>query len=142
MNVRLTNARLRPLGTAVILLAAMLVPAAVLAQPVQAAVEEYAQAKARADADEAALPALAASTLRAAQERLSQAGVAQCATQDPDLSAFVIVAQLDAEGRVARTWRQGDSPLAACFEQQVAARQLPAPPAAPFYVSFEMSFTP
>lgn len=132
-----TGPRLLLIGGA--LLAALLVPAAATSAQ---AVEGYAQAKARADADEAALPALAASTLRAAQERLSQAAVAQCATQDPDLSAFVVVAQLDAEGRVARTWRQGDSPLAMCFEQQVAARQLPAPATAPFFVSFEMSFTP
>lgn len=104
--------------------------------------DSFANAKARADADEAGLSAEAKKTLTAAQGGLVDAGIAQCATPNADVSPFVVVAELDASGKVLRTWREGSTPLAICLQKQLAKAQLPAPPTAPFFTSFELSFTP
>jgi len=103
---------------------------------------DYAQAKPRADADEASLPPAQAAALRDAQSAVLDTAIAACATPAADTSPFVVVAELDAAGRVQRTWREGGTPLAICVQKQVAGATLPAPPHAPFLVSFELSFTP
>ncbi|KRG69192.1 hypothetical protein ABB29_10205 [Pseudoxanthomonas dokdonensis] len=63
-----------------------------------------------------------------------------CKTPAPDLSPFVVVVQLDAAGRIGRTWRKGNSPLSICVQKTLQGRQLPAPPQTPFLTSFELSF--
>ncbi|WP_368565749.1 hypothetical protein [Pseudoxanthomonas sp. UTMC 1351] len=104
--------------------------------------DSYAQAKAKADADEAALPSPDRQALMAAQSATVDQGIAACATPNPDMTAFTVVAELDAAGRVVRTWREGGTPLAICFQKQLANRVLSKPPRAPFFTSFELSFTP
>ena len=59
-----------------------------------------------------------------------------------DLSNFVVVMRLDASGKVARTWRRGDSPLALCVERNARGKILFVPPRNPFYTSLEISFVP
>ncbi|PPJ44258.1 hypothetical protein C0063_12140 [Pseudoxanthomonas sp. KAs_5_3] len=68
--------------------------------------------------------------------------MAECATPNADTAPFVIVAELDAGGAVRRTWRDGATPLAICVQKQINHKTLAAPPRAPFYTSFELSFTP
>jgi len=102
---------------------------------------DYASAKQRADADEASLPAAQASAMRDAQGVALEAAIAGCATPTADTSPFVVVAELDASGKVVRTWREGGTPLAICVQKQVAGSTLSAPPRAPFFTSFELSFT-
>lgn len=102
---------------------------------------EYADAKALADSDEDSLPEEQSSKLVAAQAELMNSGIATCATPNPNFSAFVVVMELDAGGKVVRTWLQGDSPLAVCFRKHVAAGVLTPPPRAPFYSSIELSFS-
>lgn len=102
---------------------------------------DYAGAKQRADADEASLPAATASTLRDAQGVALEAAIAGCATPTADTSPFVVVAELDAAGKVVRTWREGSTPLAICVQKQIAGSTLSAPPRTPFFTSFELSFT-
>ncbi|MBD9469260.1 hypothetical protein [Pseudoxanthomonas sp. PXM01] len=102
---------------------------------------DYADAKARADADEASLPATAASAMRDAQGAALDAAITGCATPTADTSPFVVVAELDATGKVVRTWRDGATPLAICVQKQIAGSALSAPPRAPFFTSFELSFT-
>lgn len=102
---------------------------------------DYAEAKARADADEASLPATAASAMRDAQGVALDAAITGCATPTADTSPFVVVAELDATGKVVRTWRDGGTPLAICVQKQIAGSALSAPPRAPFFTSFELSFT-
>ncbi|MET0582318.1 MAG: hypothetical protein ABWZ08_10140 [Pseudoxanthomonas sp.] len=119
-----------------------LVALALLAGSVAAAPTlEYADVKALADKDEASLSPQQSAELRSAQSALLESGTAACATPNPDLSALVVVMELDAQGKVARTWLQGTSPLAICLRKHAAGQSLPAPPRAPFYTSIELSFT-
>ena len=115
---------------------------ALLAGTVSAApLLEYADAKALADKDEASLSSQQGVEMRAAQGALLESGAATCATPNPDLSALVVVVELDVQGKVVRTWLQGNSPLAICLRKYAATQTLPAPPRAPFYTSMELSFT-
>ena len=102
---------------------------------------EYADAKALADKDEAALAPAESARLLESQGKLLGEAAAACATPAPDLSAFVVVMELGADGKVVRTWLEGSSPLGACFRKYVAGRTLIAPPRAPFYTSLELSFS-
>ena len=102
---------------------------------------DYTEAKQRADTDEASLPAGEASALREAQSLALDAAVTGCATPTADTSPFVVVAELDTSGKVVRTWRDGSTPLAICVQKQIAGRTLSVPPRAPFFTSFELSFT-
>lgn len=104
--------------------------------------DSYVQAKAKADADEAALSSADKQALMAAQSAAVDKGIADCATPNPDMASFVVVAELDAAGRIVRTWREGSTPLAICFQKQLANRVLSKPPRTPFFTSFELSFTP
>ena len=115
---------------------------ALLAGTVSAApLLEYADAKALADKDEASLSSQQGAEMRAAQGTLLESGATACATPNPDLSALVLVVELDAQGKIVRTWLQGNSPLAICLRKYTATQTLPAPPRAPFYTSMELSFT-
>lgn len=107
-----------------------------------AAPMDYADAKRLADADEAAVTGPAKEKLLAAQAALLDAGVADCNRFDlrGDVTPFIVVMQLDAQGRVRQTWRQGGSPLAICLERYVRDRILVPPPKAPFHASLEISF--
>ena len=103
---------------------------------------DYSEAMRLADADEAAVTGPAKERLLAAQAALLDAGVAECNRFDlrGDVTPFVVVMQLDAQGRVQQTWRQGGSPLAICLQRYVRGRTLVAPPKAPFHASLEISF--
>lgn len=102
---------------------------------------DYASAKQRADRDEDSLPAAQASAMRDAQGVALEAAIAGCATPTADTSPFVVVAELDATGKVVRTRREGGTPLAICVQKQIASSALSPPPRAPFFTSFELSFT-
>ncbi|HEV7269931.1 hypothetical protein [Pseudoxanthomonas sp.] len=103
---------------------------------------DYSTAKRQADADEASLPASEAGALRDAQRLALDAAIAGCATPTADTAPFVVVAELDAGGKVVRTWREGGTPLAICVQKRIRDSTLSAPPRAPFFISFELSFTP
>ncbi|WP_225583752.1 hypothetical protein [Pseudoxanthomonas sp. PXM02] len=102
---------------------------------------DYTTAKQRADADEASLPAAEADAMRDAQGVALEAAIAGCATPTADTSPFVVVAELNAAGKVVRTWREGSTPLAICVQKQINGSALAPPPRAPFFTSFELSFT-
>ena len=102
----------------------------------------FADAKANADRDEASLGASAGALIES-QGKVLGPLLSRCAVNSDvaDLTAFVIVMELDANGRVVHTWRSGTSAMAICAEGAVSGRQLIRPPKAPFYTSIEMSFT-
>ncbi|WP_374249368.1 hypothetical protein [Thermomonas sp.] len=118
-----------------------------LASPPQAAAAsaplEYVDARKQADADEAGVTGAAHAAMLAAQRKLLDAGVLECALGKPqqDFSAFTIVMRLDADGRVQQTWRQGGSPLAICLQRFVRDKPVFVPPQAPFMTTLEVSFT-
>lgn len=103
---------------------------------------DLAQAKAQADHDEASLPPDLGQAMLAAQQAMLERGIAACASPKPDTAPFVVVARLDARGGIARTWRKGDTPLAICVDRFLRGKVLMAPPHAPFFVSFELTFVP
>lgn len=101
---------------------------------------DFSAAKQAADADEATLTVTQRAAIQQAQSRKLDTAVADCASPNPDTAPFVVVAELDARGKIARTWRQGDTALAQCVERELSGRFLEPPPRAPFHVSFELSF--
>jgi hypothetical protein len=102
---------------------------------------EYAQAKALADKDEASLALAEMENLHKAQGELLDTGTAACATPKPDLSPFVVVMELNGEGKVVLSWLQGSSPIGICLRKYVAGKTLIVPPRVPFYTSLELSFS-
>lgn len=111
--------------------------------PPAAAPVDYAEAKRLSDADEASVAGATRETMLAAQAALLDAGVAECNRFDlrGDVTPFVVVMRLDAQGRVQETWRQGGSPLAICLQRYVRDKTLFVPPKAPFHAALEISFT-
>lgn len=125
-----------------LLLLASLSPARA-AEPAAPAPLEYIDAKRLADANEKSVIGPAHEAMLAAQRKLLDAGVVECALGNPqkDFSGFTIVMQLDAQGRVMKTWREGGSPLAICIQRYVRDKVAFVPPRAPFHTSLAISFT-
>lgn len=127
--------RIRPC----LLLLTLLAPLAEAAEP---ATLDFAQAKALADRDEAALAAEAVERIHQAQSAALDEGVAACAMPSASTEPFIVVVRLDAQGAVTGSWRKGDTPLAICMEKFLRKRRLPALAGAPLYLSYELSFVP
>ena len=104
----------------------------------------YEQAKSNADRDERSLSPAQTQQLLASQGKAGGEAHASCLQPESksDMSAYTVVMELDSSGKVARTWLKGASPLATCFNKEMATKSLFAPPHAPFYTSFEMSWRP
>ncbi|MEL4890043.1 hypothetical protein PQU63_01305 [Xanthomonas protegens] len=120
--------------------AALAVPALAAPAADTPAPSDYAAAKALADRDEAGLPAAMQERLQTLQRAALDEGVASCATPRPDTSPFTVVVQVQADGSVGASWRNGTTPLALCLERFLRQRALLAPPQAPLYLSYEVSF--
>lgn len=126
-----------------LLLLASLAPASHAADPATPVPLEYVDAKRLADADEKTVTGAAHKAMLAAQRSLLDAGVVECSLGKPqrDFSGFTIVMELDATGRVQRTWREGGSPLAICIQRYLRDKVVFVPPRAPFHTSLAISFT-
>ncbi|MCW0401666.1 hypothetical protein NB688_001424 [Xanthomonas sacchari] len=120
--------------------AALAVPALAAPAADTPAPSDYAAAKALADRDEAGLPAAMQERLQTLQRAALDEGVASCATPRPDTSPFTVVVQVQADGSVGASWRNGTTPLALCLERFLRQRPLLPPPQAPLYLSYEVSF--
>src|SRR3546814_17851402 len=105
---------------------------------------DFTAAKSAADADEASLDAATSAAALEQQRAFLDARVAACANIRPtaQLEDFVVVAELDASGRVTNTWRRGDSPLALCIERDARGQVMFVPPPAPFHAPTEAAFLP
>jgi len=117
---------------------------AVSVLPALAAEQSYAAAKALADRDEASVSKAQSAALLQSQGAAIDRIVPLCgrAMEPAGMPPFVVVAELDAAGRIVATWREGNSDFAVCFEKQLGRLSLFVPPRAPFYTSFEMSLAP
>lgn len=102
---------------------------------------DYTAAKALADRDEAALPKLGADAMRASQAGVLNRAAEACRT-DEKPAPFTVVLELDAQGTPTRHWRNADTGLARCMEDKLSRAAFYIPGKAPFFVSFEVSFTP
>jgi hypothetical protein len=100
----------------------------------------YAEAAALSDRDEEALPAEAYQRLVAAHgEAIGQALTAcvDSSYDKPTISISVIV-ELDAHGRVTRSWRRDEDGLTTCVERQFTGALRFVPPRAPFYTGVSL----
>jgi hypothetical protein len=102
----------------------------------------YEQAKTLADQDEASLTPAFTQMLLQSQGSVAGPAFEGCPPSGTvsDREQFTVVMELDAGGKVERTWLSGSSSIATCFEKAMAKATLFAPPRAPFYTSFEMSW--
>jgi len=124
--------------------AVFILAAGVVASSVHAAEVTYEQAKAWADRDEGSLTPGQAQALTESQGRAGGSAHATClgGRPKPNLAPYTVVMELDSSGKVVHTWLHGDSTLAVCFNEEMRKATLFAPPKAPFYTSFEMSWKP
>jgi len=114
---------------------------AALAVATTAAPLDYTAAKALADQDEAAMPKVAADALRSSQAGVLDRAASACRTDEAP-APFTVVHELDAKGNITNHWRDADSGLAKCMEEKLTRQAFYIPSKAPFYISFEVSFTP
>jgi hypothetical protein len=116
-------------------------PATVAPAPAAAvATLDYDAAKALADRDEAAMSKLSADMLRRSQSGVLDRAADSCRTDEAPKS-FVVVLELDAEGKVTNHWRNAETGLAKCMDEKLSRQMFYVPQTAPFYISFEVSFT-
>lgn len=102
---------------------------------------DFNAAKANADRDEAAMSKIASDALRASQAGVLDRAAAACRTVE-DPAPFTVVLELDAKGNIVDHWRNADTGLAKCMEEKLARQAFYIPAKAPFFISFEVSFTP
>ncbi len=101
---------------------------------------DYDAAKALADRDEAAMPKLSAGMLRRSQAGVLDRAADSCRTDEAPKS-FTVVLELDAQGRATNHWRSAETALAKCMDEKLSRQMFYVPQQAPFYISFEVSFT-
>ena len=102
---------------------------------------DYTAAKALADRDEAAMPKVAADALRSSQAGVLDRAASACRTDEAP-APFTVVLELDDKGGVTNHWRDAETGLAKCMEEKLTRQPFYIPAKAPFYISFEVSFTP
>lgn len=114
--------------------------AILIATQLTTAVAGFDQAKALADANEASLSKGVSSQLLQAQGYALSTAMTACGRPGMDMTAFVVVLSLNADGSVAESWRQGETPLAQCMHKELSASGLIGQWPTPFYTSVELSF--
>src|SRR3989442_6811249 len=113
----------------------LLVPLLASASPMT-----VSEAKARADASEAALSAAQSTRLLNAQAALAKSAFPDCmSTTGSKPSDFIVVVELAARGRVLNAWLMGESEFARCFRDAMVKRFDYVPLQVPFFTSFEYS---
>ena len=116
------------------LLAAMLV----LSQPLLVKAENFSDAKALADRDEARLSPDQTQALVLSQRQLLQGALTSCPKISEAGSARRVVMMIDSSGAVLRTWLSGDSEPERCLGRMAKQAMLFKPPFSPFYTSLEI----
>lgn len=119
----------------------MLLPLLIAAE-LAAAEPTFADAKAGADAYEAALSARDHDLLVDAQSRALSDAMLICGPAKAGDPAFTVVQRVAADGSVAQSWRAGDSPYAQCMERALKSAHLPAATGKAFLTSYELTFDP
>ncbi len=103
----------------------------------------FEEAQTKATHDSATLNADQMVALAESQNKLITPANKACMKslpKKPDLSDYTVIMQLDATGKVVHTWLKGTTPLALCFNQQMAGKTLFVPPTAPFYAQLDINW--
>lgn len=103
-----------------------------------AATLDFDKAKQLADRDEGALVGEMRAQLVSSQGGAAKVAFEACTSTPPVrvLPSFAIVMELNRNGQVTRSWREGDSEFAVCVEKRFRKATFFTPPGAPFYTSF------
>lgn len=102
---------------------------------------KFEEAKALADANEANLSSDMRRQLLQSQGQALGSALGACAQPGMDLKVFTLVFQLNAEGTVARSWREGETPLARCVHKELVASGFKGVWPDPFYTSIKLILT-
>jgi hypothetical protein len=102
----------------------------------------FDEAKALADKDETALSKAQADTLKSSLSEVGRIAFRKCMPLPlPDVvPPFTVVMELNATGKVKKTWPSNVSTFTKCIEGTFAVATLFKPPSTPFYTSFEFIF--
>jgi hypothetical protein len=103
---------------------------------------QFDAAKAKADADEAALPPDRMQALLSSQGDIAGQAFQECISKYRllQLPSFTIVMALDGSGRVTQTWVRGGGEFGGCIRQRFESGTLFRPPHDGFLTSFEFTF--
>ena len=103
----------------------------------------YEQARQAASQDEAKLDGEQVATLAEAQADFMKRAIRKCTARVPrsQLTPVGMVMELDATGRVVRTWLDTDTAVATCLSDAVKTAVFYVPPKAPFLTSMDMSWS-
>jgi hypothetical protein len=117
-------------------------PAPPLPAPATATMD-FEQARFAAGQDEARLDGDQVADLAKAQGDFMKPNVARCTRGVPtrELTPVGLVMELDAKGRVVRTWQDTHTAVANCLAEALKAQVFFVPPKAPFLTAMDMSWT-
>jgi hypothetical protein len=99
----------------------------------------FEEAKALADANEANLSSDMRGQLLQSQGEALGSALGACAQPGMDLKVFTLVFRLNADGTVARSWREGETPLARCMHKELVASGFEGLWPEPFYTSIKLT---
>jgi hypothetical protein len=103
----------------------------------------FAEAKARADKDEASLNAGRLEKLGRVRRRFTEAAIPPCVETGGSRPAnFSLVLEIRADGYVGRSWRRGDSRFAVCMQTLMRDNFFMTPYSQPFFIYLEFAATP
>lgn len=113
------------------------------AAPAAAPTMDFEQARMAANQDEARLDGDQVADLAKAQGEYMKRWVGKCTARIPtrELTPIGLVMELDAAGRVVRTWQDTDSAVANCLVAGAKSAVFYAPPKAPFMTAMNMSWS-
>jgi len=102
----------------------------------------FDQVQALANKDAASLNGDQTYALAQSQSKVASVALAKCPqpVRAAEYDGFVIVTELDASGKATRSWVQGSTPAAACFNGIMAHATYFKPPHAPFYAAYQMNW--
>jgi hypothetical protein len=99
----------------------------------------FDQASALAGKDSATLNVDQVSALAESESKASTAVRAHCPepVHKDDFASFTVIMEIDASGKITRTWLKGSTKVAICFNEGMSHRTLVKPPHAPFYAAWD-----
>jgi len=100
----------------------------------------FAEAKAKAYADRSLFSAGQLSKLEKFQARFTEVAFPPCQASTGIVPGnFTVIIEVGLDGRVARSWRQGDSDFVVCFQQIMTENFFFISMGQPFFTLFEYS---
>ncbi|HUV20689.1 MAG TPA: hypothetical protein VMZ32_02790 [Gammaproteobacteria bacterium] len=103
----------------------------------------FAEAKAKAYADRSSFSAGQLSKLEKFQARFAEKAFPPCQASTGIVPGnFTVIIEVGLDGRVARSWRRGDSAFVVCFQQLMTENFFFISMGQPFFTLFEYSIAP